>query len=176
MWRPRYEETDDGQKGGRNGQSKQTLIGARPPMFTGLPAMPTSLARWFLADETREMLDFPVDIIKIGGGGGFGSGRVNKRFAWTFDPDRTSASAYIGLCRYQREGKEAPRGDKLYTERKPKRIGRVEWSRTTWNARSQMLGRAEKEPAGIVKFYRFDEKLPSLWSVLYSRLHSSFVF
>lgn len=67
MWRPRYEETDDGQKGGRNGQSKQTLIGARPPMFTGLPAMPTSLARWFLADETGEMLDFPVDIIKIGG-------------------------------------------------------------------------------------------------------------
>lgn len=62
----RQEETDDGQKGGRNARSKQTLIGARPPMFTGLPAMPTSLARWLLVDETREMLDFPVDIIKIG--------------------------------------------------------------------------------------------------------------
>lgn len=34
-----------------NGESKQTLIGARPPMFTGLPAIPTSLARWFLVDQ-----------------------------------------------------------------------------------------------------------------------------
>lgn len=29
------------------------------------------------------MLDFPVDIIKIGW---FGLGTANKRFAWTFDP------------------------------------------------------------------------------------------
>lgn len=47
-----------------NGESKQTLIGARPPMFTGLPAIPTSLARWFLVGQGGK-LDFPVDIIKI---------------------------------------------------------------------------------------------------------------
>lgn len=55
-------------------------------MFTGLPAMPASLARWFLVDETEGgWLDFPVDIIKIGETARQ-SEESNKRFVRTFDP------------------------------------------------------------------------------------------
>ena len=147
-------------------------------MFTGLPAKPTSLARWFLVDETREMLDFPVDIIKIGRVSSVRDGLANDSHGPS-TPGRTSASAYIGLCRYRRVGGGggATRGgiSCIQNGSRKESVG-VEWSRTAWNAGSQMLGRAAKEPAGIVKFYRFDGKLPSPRSVPCNRLRSSFFF
>jgi len=43
-WKAKEERKMFANKGECKG--KQTLIGAQPPMFTGLPAKPASLARW----------------------------------------------------------------------------------------------------------------------------------